>query len=147
MLVDLFVKNYKRFINSLAVVALALDPIGCFIYFGIKFSGYRSDFHFGYALLGGLIGFLVILIIEAVSLPPMLVLFSINEKIDGLKKADESQKNSEQVNSIAEFVPCVVSGKTFLVKKDAKDGKLYCTKCHVLVEEGSEACPSCGNEF
>ena len=100
-LVSTYIKVYKKVTEILCWVLLIATPICGFIGFGFAFDDY-VDFNILMALLGAVVGFVVAIIFEFITIPPLMILFEINSKLDfleGEKKISQEIKYLDKADA------------------------------------------------
>lgn len=93
MLIDWYVRSFRKVINVLCILGLILVPLAGFLICGSAFRSYRSDFNGIMAFLGLIGGFIVEFILQFITIPPLMVLFTIDEKLDSIKKNNKLEDN------------------------------------------------------
>ncbi len=129
MLVDFFTRLYRDLTEIFCWILL----IGAAIGMGILFDGaFRFD---AAPFVGGVVGLVAAFALELTFLPPIMVLFEINDKLEMIgKKMDKNNKNDNAGSSKAAD------------EKSAypKSNTWVCKKCGETNPEGAVLCRSCG---
>ena len=134
MLVSFFTRLYRGLTEVFCWILL----IGAAIGMGIVFAdSFRFD---GAAFVGGIVGLLIALIFEMLVIPPLMVLFEINDKLEKNKNNSVSVVKSDTVTS-----PKVTAPLTATEKLAFQNGNTWvCRKCGETNANGAALCRSCG---
>lgn len=131
MLVSFFTRLYRELAEFFCWILL----IGAAIGMGILFDGNP--------VVGGIVGLVAAFALELTFLPPIMVLFEINDKLEMIgKKIDKNNKNDNAGSSKAadERVSKVADEKSAYPKSNT----WVCKKCGETNPEGAMLCRSCG---
>lgn len=91
MLITFLVNCYRKIMNVLLIALFIIMPIAGGV-IGKIVSPYREN----YILLGVILGLVAVVIFEFLIIPPVFVLFEINEKLK-TKNPEEKKKISEKI--------------------------------------------------
>ena len=135
-MVEFLCKVYRSFVNVFSVIALIIMPIVGFVLFGKTFGW--EDFNFGMALLGAIIGFVGCYYFELITIPPLMILFSIDSRLERLEeqvfnisKKDSKLEEKESVNT------------TNATDNINQSNVWVCTKCGETNPVGTMLCRRC----
>lgn len=91
-MVKFFCRIYKKAIDIVCVVVLIIGTLFGFIFFGIAGSDFYSGFNFGLALFGGILSFAITFLTLMFIIPPLMVLFSIDGRLENIEKKMNIEK-------------------------------------------------------
>lgn len=86
MLVEFYTKSYKKIVEVVAWLMLVLGVIAG----GVIGSATR-----GGAVPGIILGFLIAAVAEALFIPPLMILFQINDKLEKLSSSEKKEASQE----------------------------------------------------
>ena len=91
-MVKFFCRIYKKAIDIVCVVVLIIGTLYGFICFGNMGGNFYSGFNFGAAFLGGILSFAITFLGLMFTIPPLMVLFSIDGRLENIEKKMNIEK-------------------------------------------------------
>ena len=91
-MVNFFCRIYKKAIDIVCVVVLIIGTLYGFILFGNIFSDFYSGFNFVAAFFGGILSFAITFLTLMFIIPPLMVLFSIDGRLENIEKKMNIEK-------------------------------------------------------
>lgn len=85
-MVKFFCRIFKKVIDIVCVVVLIINTLFGFIFFGNSGSDFYGGFNFGSALFGGILSFALTFLILMFVIPPVMILFSIDSRLENIEK-------------------------------------------------------------
>lgn len=86
-MLNFLIRSYKKIMEAAAWIFLIAGGIYGFI------QGYDAGGNFIMGLMGVVIWLVFALVLELVCFPPLMILFSINSKLDNIEKMMEDKNN------------------------------------------------------
>lgn len=163
-MVDFLCKVYRSFVDAISVILLVIASIVGFVYFGNNYGDW--DFNYLMALGGAIIGFLGCFIFELIVIPPLMILFTIDSKLEkfesksitntpNLSSVDVNQTLGHKMdkvddNQTIDVASCEesVEEKNVIEQKSIDEENLKtCPYCMGILNNKTKVCRYCGKKL